>query len=243
MFRSLKWYSNFALSLVKTLPSLMKAKKYNESINTEEDKLHRDKFVFDFVKTWANNRLSAAGANVKVIGTENIPKDETVLFMSNHQSNFDIALFLGCIDTPKGFVAKLELGKVPILKKWMENIDCIFMDRSSIRKSAEAIAESTKLLKNGRSMVIFPEGTRSKTGDLGEFKAGSFKLATKSKVKIIPVTINGSRLLMEANGNKIKPGNVEMYVHTPIETKGLTKEEIDALPEKVKSIINSKLVV
>lgn len=243
MFRSVKWYSNFAFGLVKTIPSLIKVKKYDKNISNEEEKTNRDKFVFDFVKTWANKRLNDAGANVKISGLENIPKDEAVLFMSNHQSNFDIALFLGCIDTPKGFVAKLELGKVPILKKWMENIDCIFMDRSSIRKSAEAIAESTKLLKKGRSMVIFPEGTRSKTGHLGEFKAGSFKLATKSKVKIIPVTINGSRNLMEANENKIKSSDVEMYIHPPVETKGLIKEEIDVLPEKVKSIIESKLSI
>lgn len=241
MFRSIKWYTNFALSLIGTIPSMLKVNQYDKNIQTQENKAERDKFAFDFVRGWARKRLYAAGATVNVHGAENVPQDEAVLFMSNHQSNFDIALFLGFIDTPKGFVAKLELGKIPILNKWMEKIDCVFMDRSSVRKSASAIAESTKLLKKGRSMVIFPEGTRSKTGELIEFKAGSFKLATKSKVKIVPVTIKNSRDLMEKNNNMIKPGVVDMYIHPPVETMGLSKEEEDALPDKVKSIIESKL--
>ncbi|KMT22185.1 lysophospholipid acyltransferase family protein [Clostridium cylindrosporum] len=241
MFRSILWYSNFALSLVGTIPSMLKVKKYDKNNKTEDDKKKREDFVYDFVTNWAKNRLKSAGATIKVYGEDNIPEGESVLFMSNHQSNFDIPLLLGFINTHKGFVAKLELGQIPILNKWMENIDCVFMDRSSIRKSAEAIAETTKLLKRGRSMVIFPEGTRSCCNTMGEFKAGSFKLATKSKVKIVPITINGSYKLMEANGNKIKPSEVEMYIHTPIETKGLTKEEEDMLPDKVKAIIASKL--
>ena len=90
-------------------------------------------------------------------------------------------------------------------------------------------------------MVIFPEGTRSKGDEMGEFKAGSFKLATKAKVPIIPVTIKGSYKLMEANGNKIKPDMVEIFIHPEIPTADLSKEELSNLPEKVKSIIGSKL--
>lgn len=241
MLRTIYWYSSFALGLIGTIPSIIKVNKFDKNIKNQEEKIKRDNFVYDYVAKWSEKRIKASGANVKVYGLDNIPKDETVLFISNHQSNFDIALFLSCINTQKGFVAKLELAKVPILKTWMEKINCVFMDRSSVRKSAEAIAASTKLLKNGRSMVIFPEGTRSKTGEIGEFKGGSFKLATKSKVKIVPVTIKGSRNLMEANGNKIKPSDVEIYIHPPVITKGLSREEEDALPVKVKAIINSKL--
>lgn len=243
MLRSIIWYGSFIFSLIGTIPKMLKVNNMDKNIRCDEDKAKRDNFVFDFVKNWSKKRLDIAGANVNLHGVENIPKNEAVLFISNHQSNFDIALFLGCIDFKKGFVAKLELGKIPILNKWMEKIDCIFMDRSSVRKSAHAIATATKQLKEGRSMVIFPEGTRSKTGHLGEFKSGSFKLATKSKVKIIPVTISNSRTLMEKNNNIIKPGDVEIYIHPPVETINLTKEEEDALPDKVKSIIQSKLVI
>ena len=241
MFRSIVWYLNFAFTLLFTLPKLRKVNTWDKNILSEEEKLKRDDFVFKYVSKWAQNKIKLAGATVKIFGEENIPKNETVLFMSNHQSNFDIALFLACIKTKKGFVAKLELGKIPILNQWMKKIDCVFMDRSSIRKSAEAIAEATKLLKNGRSMVIFPEGTRSKTGALSDFKAGSFKLATKPKVPIVPVTLDGTYKLMEAQGGKVKPATVNMYIHPPIETANLTKEEQLELPERVKAIIASKL--
>ena len=120
-------------------------------------------------------------------------------------------------------------------------MNCVFMDRSNIRKSAEAIVEGVNIIKSGYSLVIFPEGTRSKSNLIGEFKAGSFKLATKSKAPIVPVSIKDSYKLMEANGNKIKPADVEIHIHPAIETKNLTKEEMEALPEKVKSIIGSKL--
>lgn len=243
MLRSIIWYASFIFGLIATIPKMLKVNKIDNNINSNKEKIERDNFVFGFAKDWCKKRLKIAGADVNLYGIENIPEDETVLFISNHQSNFDIALFLGCIDKKKGFVAKSEMGKIPILNTWMKKIDCVFMDRSSIRKSAQSIAEATKLLKSGRSMVIFPEGTRSKTGYLNEFKSGSFKLATKSKVKIIPVTINNSSSLMEKNNNKIKPGKVEMYIHTPVETINLTKEEEEHLPSNIKSIIETKLVV
>ncbi|MEF9951188.1 MAG: lysophospholipid acyltransferase family protein [Clostridium sp.] len=246
MFRSILWYLNFALTLVGTLPRLIRVNRLDKKINTSENVTseiinEREYLVFDTVSKWAANKIKIAGATVNIQGEENIPEDETLLFISNHQSNFDIALFLSCVKTNKGFVAKKELAKVPILKTWMEKIDCIFMDRSNMRASAMAIAESTKLLKKGRSMVIFPEGTRSCKNELLEFKAGSFKLATKSKVRIVPVTIKNSYKLMEENHNRITPAEVEIYIHPPVETKGLTKEEEDNLPNLIKSIIESKL--
>ena len=182
-----------------------------------------------------------SGAKVKIYGKENIPKDEAVLFVGNHQSNFDIPLLLSSIDVPRGFIAKKELEKWPIISMWMRYINCIFMDRSNIRKSAEAIVQGIQILKKGYSMVIFPEGTRSKGKKVAEFKAGSFKLALKSKVKIIPVTINGSYKLLEANGGKIRPADVEVYFHKPIDVTNLSKEEISELHNDVRNVIISDL--
>jgi 1-acyl-sn-glycerol-3-phosphate acyltransferase len=116
------------------------------------------------------------------------------------------------------------------------------MDRSNIRKSGEAIIQGIKNLKSGYSMVIFPEGTRSKKDQMGQFKTGSFKLASKSNRPIIPVTINGSYKIMEhGNGPWIKPSKVELYIHPMIDTTNLTKEELDLLPGKVYDIISQKL--
>lgn len=237
MLRTIAWYTNFALSLVGKIPQMYKVQSLEKNGKTREsiDYIHK------VTSKWAKNHVNMSGAKVIIHGNENVPKDIPVVFISNHQSNFDIALFMSYIDKPKGYIAKIEMNKIPILRTWMEYMNCVFMDRSNIRKSAEAIVEGVNIIKGGHSLVIFPEGTRSKSNNIGEFKAGSFKLATKSKAPIIPVTIKGSYKLMEANNNKIKPAEVELFIHPMIETKNLTKEEADALPEKVKSIIQSKL--
>lgn len=115
------------------------------------------------------------------------------------------------------------------------------MDRHDMKQSAQVIIDGIKQLKSGINMVIFPEGTRSKTGALGDFKAGSFKLATKSKCPIVPITIDGTRNIMEANNYFIKKQNINLYIHPPIDVTTLTKEETAELPDKVKEIIESDL--
>lgn len=238
MFKTIIWYAYFFLSIPLTIPTLLKVKKLTKDGKIEE----RDALVHKFTSNWARKLLKILDIKVNVHGTENLPKDKNVLFVGNHQGNFDIPIYMSYIDVPKGFVAKIELTKIAGIKTWMEYMNCIFMDRSSIRKAGEAIVKGIKSLKSGNSLVIFPEGTRSRSDKMGEFKAGSFKLATKSKVPIVPVTIDGSYKIMEANANKhLKTATVNLYIHPMIETANLTKEEQDNLPERVKSIVGSKL--
>lgn len=200
----------------------------------------RRNYIHKVTSNWAKLVMKAAGAKINIIGLENVPKDETLLFVSNHQSNFDIPLLLSCIDVPKGFIAKKELENWPFISTWMKYINCIFMDRDNLRKSAEAIVDGIKILNSGYSMVVFPEGTRSKGQPVGEFKGGSFKLATKSKCTIVPITINGTYKLMESNKNLVKSADIELVIHPPIETRKLDKEELENLPETVHSIISNK---
>ena len=238
MFKTIIWYAYFFLSIPLTIPTLLKVKKLTKEGKIEE----RDALVHKFTSNWARKLLKIIDVKVNVHGIENLPKDKNVLFIGNHQGNFDIPIYMSYIDIPKGFVAKIELTKMAGIKTWMEYMNCIFMDRSSIRKAGEAIVTGIKSLKSGNSLVIFPEGTRSRGDKMGEFKAGSFKLATKSKVPIVPVTIDGSYKIMEANSNKhLKSATVELFIHPMIETANLSKEEQDNLPERVKTIIGSKL--
>lgn len=201
---------------------------------------NRDKYIYKVVSTWSRFVMNISGAKINVIGLENLPENQTILFISNHQSNFDIPLLLSSINIPKGFIAKKELERWPFISPWMKYINCIFMDRDSLRKSAESIVEGINLLKSGYSMVIFPEGTRSKGKTIDEFKGGSFKLATKSKCLIVPLTINGTYKLLESNNNMIKGADIELVIHPPIDTTKLSKEELESLPETVQSIISSK---
>ncbi|WP_291578572.1 lysophospholipid acyltransferase family protein [Clostridium sp. UBA6640] len=237
MLRTIAWYTHFATSLFGKVPQMYKVKSL-EKQGKIEDKID---YVHKVTSKWAMSHVKMSGAKVTVIGQENIPEHIPVVFMSNHQSNFDIALFMSYVDKPKGYIAKVEMEKVPLIRTWMKYMNCVFMDRSNLRKSAQAIIEGVQILKEGHSLVIFPEGTRSKSDIIGEFKAGSFKLATKAKVPIVPVTIQGSYKLMEQNGNRIKPADVKMIIHPMIETAELTKEELDNLPAEVKQIIGSKL--
>lgn len=237
MFRTIAWYTHFAVSLVGTVPMLYKVKSLEKKGLSDE----KIAYIHKITTKWAMAQIKMSGIKVTVYGEENIPKDIPVVFMSNHQSNFDIALFMVYVNKFKGFVAKIEIKKIPILRNWMEYMNCVFMDRADIRQSVQTIIEGIQVIKQGTSLVIFPEGTRSKGDQMGEFKAGSFKLATKPKVPIVPVTINGSYKAMEQNGNKIKPADIEIFIHPMIETAELTKEETDNLPDTVKSIIASKL--
>lgn len=236
MIRTVFFYFCLMISFIFT--SLF---RLNVKILTNKgDVKRRDAFIHKVVFVWSKFVMTISGAKVNVIGLENIPKNQTVLFVSNHQSNFDIPLLLSSIDIPKGFIAKKELEKWPFISSWMKYINCIFMDRDNLRKSAESIVQGINLLKSGHSMVIFPEGTRSKGKPVNEFKGGSFKLATKSNCPIIPLTINGTYKLLEANNNMIKSAGIELIIHPPIDINELNKEQLEKLPETVHSIISSK---
>lgn len=237
MFRTIKWYAKLIGSLAINNGQLKKADK----LLAEGKKEEYEDFVTKKVSGWAMDRMNDSGAKVNVYGIENLPEDKNILFVSNHQSNFDILLLLAYLPVPKAFVAKVELEKLPFINQWMKRIHCLFMDRNDIKQSAQIIIEGIKQLKSGINMVIFPEGTRSKTGKLGEFKGGSFKLATKSKCPIVPLTIDGTRNIMEANNYRIKPVTVNLYIHPPIDVTTLSKEEIAKLPETVRETIENDL--
>nr|WP_302596348.1 lysophospholipid acyltransferase family protein [uncultured Cellulosilyticum sp.] len=231
------FFTRFFFSLIGTIPMLWKVKSYEK----KGQLIERDDYIHRVSKKWMLDNVKFSGSTVTVHGLENLPDEGPVVYISNHQGNFDIPLLMGYIDRPKGFVSKIEVKKIPIINKWMELIHCVFMDRSSLKGSAGAIIEGIKILKQGHSLVIFPEGTRSKGDKMGEFKAASFKLATKPGVPIVPITIDGSYHLMEEGHNRIRKGHVNLTIHPPIPTKGLSKEELNELPDKVHNLIASVL--
>jgi len=236
MIRTIFFYPCIIISLIVTSFLGIKVR----FLNSKGDVKKRDEYIHKVASKWSRFVMNISGAKINVIGQENLPKGQTVLFVSNHQSNFDIPLLLSSIDIPKGFIAKKELEKWPVISTWMKYTNCIFMDRYNLRKSAQSIVEGINLLKSGYSMVIFPEGTRSKGNPVNEFKGGSFKLATKSKCPIVPLTINGTYKLLEANNNMIKGADIELVIHAPIDINILSKEELEKLPETVHSIISSR---
>jgi 1-acyl-sn-glycerol-3-phosphate acyltransferase len=233
MFRTIIWFIYFWLYLIVAQPKLYSVKQLAKMGKTVE----HDRLVNQTVRKWARSLVKLAGVTVEIKGEENIPSEGPVLFVSNHQGNFDIPIFLGYIDKPKAFIAKIELQKFPLIRTWMTHMKCVFIDRSDIRQSLKAINQAANNLKEGYSMVIFPEGTRSRGETLGEFKPGSLKLALKAGVPIVPITIRGSYRIMEQNGIIIKPAQVKVFISNPIYTDRLNKKQAAELPEKVREII------
>ena len=135
----------------------------------------REKFIYLTARTWARLLIGFAGARVEVFGLENLPVAGGMLFVSNHQGAFDIPLLLGYVPGLKGFVAKKEASRLPIVGIWIRLLRCIVLDRKDMRQSARAIARGVGDLRAGRSLIVFPEGTRSKSGDDEPFQGRQFQ--------------------------------------------------------------------
>ena len=210
-------------------------------LNRQGKIAERDACAHDIARRWAQSGLRMNGSSIKVVGIENVPTSGGVLFVANHQSNFDIPIMVGHVPRDKGFIAKLELLKVPTFSRWMKYIGCIFIDRKDPRQSLTAINDAAARLRAGHSIVIFPEGTRSADGTVGPFKAGGMKLATKATVPIVPVTIIGSKNIMPKGTSLIKSAFVEVRISPPLmqdEFKGLDSNHIS---EKIRNIIIANL--
>lgn len=170
--------------------------------------------------------LFIAGTKVTVIGEENVPVDEAVLYVGNHRSYFDILLTYVRVPRPCGYIAKKEMFRYPILRRWMQFLHCLFLDRDNIKEGLKTILEGIEKLKSGISICIFPEGTRNKTEeDFLEFKAASLKLADKSGCPIIPMVLNNTDEIFEKHMPRIIPTHVVIEYTKPIYPNQLSKEE------------------
>lgn len=237
MLRTLIWFIYFWLYQLTALGRLKKA----DRLLAEERILERDAFVAPEVQRWAKSLLKLAGCEVELIGREHLIEDRPVLYVSNHQGNFDIPILLGHLPGSKGFIAKDSIEKMPLVSRWMKHIHCVFMNRDNLRQSAAAINEGIRHLKAGYSMVIFPEGTRSLDGELGEFKPGALKLGTKAAAPIIPVTISGSIHMMPKGSLAIKPSKVKVIIHPAILPEDYEGKDTVELAEQVKQVIGVSL--
>lgn len=166
-----------------------------------------------------------SGAKVTYLGEENVPKNIPVLYVANHRSFFDIILTYPRVPRPTGYIAKKEIEKVPLLRTWMRNLHCLFLDRSDIKAGLKTILEAIELVKSGISICIFPEGTRNKEADTFlPFHEGSFKIAQKAGCPIIPITINNSSSILEDHMPKIRSSHIIVEYGKPIYINELPPE-------------------
>lgn len=191
------------------------------------------------IRLWAKFTIDIIGINIEVKGKENIPEGPCV-FVGNHTSILDIPIILDSVDRQVGFISKKEVLKIPVLGYWLPRGKCIALDRENPRDAVRVISEGVINLKDGYSMMIFPEGTRSLDGKPLPFKKGSLKLATRAKVPIVPVTIDAAFTSFEKD-KMFKPSTVKLTFGKAIITENLLKEEEKVLSENIRSMIIENL--
>ncbi len=201
-----------------------------------------DYFNLKFVQ-WAFKCVQFfSGTRITALHTENIPTDRPVLFVGNHRSIFDIVCTYPLLPTLTGFISKSSMEKVPVISTWMKRLYCLFMDRDDMKQSLKVILTSIEELKSGVSIFIYPEGTRNKTTDpLLDFKAGSFKPAEKTKAPVVPVAITYDKPVFEDHFPKLYKTRIVVQFGKPIETEGLSKEELKHLPQLSKEAVMKML--
>lgn len=178
-----------------------------------------------------------SGARVTYIGLENIPQDTPCMFAANHLGFFDIILTFPKIVGKCVLVSKDSLSKVPIFSQLMGLIDCLYVDRSDIKSGLQMILKAIDKIKSGSSVLIFPEGTRSKTGELLEFKEGSFKIATKTGCPIVPIAIKGTNKIFEDRFPRIIPSDVTIEFGQPIAIADKSRDELKFIGRQTHDLI------
>jgi 1-acyl-sn-glycerol-3-phosphate acyltransferase len=200
--------------------------------------LHLVKVIFSIV-------LKITGVTLTVIGEENVPVDQPVLYIGNHRSFFDVLLTYTRVPGRCGYIAKYEMRNIPLLNNWMHNLHCLFLDRKDLKQGMKTILAAIDKIKQGISITIFPEGTRNRNADECEllpFHEGSFRIATKTGCPIIPVSLNNTAEIFESHFPSIGPCHVILEYGKPIYPKELSREEQKHLGAYTREIIQSTLL-
>jgi 1-acyl-sn-glycerol-3-phosphate acyltransferase len=193
--------------------------------------------IYDWANIdWSHDILTAAATPVQAEGLENIPRDQPVMYASNHSSMFDIWVLLATLPGSIRFVAKQELFKIPLLGGAMRAAGHIPIDRAARKKAFEAYDQAGRTIKEGiSSVVVFPEGTRSRTGELLPFKNAPFGLAIAAQVPVVPVYVHHTFEILPKGGWRLRSRPIRLLVGEPIPTAGLNPADRERLRDKVRS--------
>ncbi len=197
--------------------------------------------VHKIANLWARMLLWLTSTRVDVIGRENVSMNRPQIFMANHQSDFDILIVLAHIPGQFRWIAKKELFKIPIFGKAMRNAGYIEIDRQNHEKALKSLDEAAQKIREGKSVVTFPEGTRSRDGKTRPFKQGMFHLAIRSGVPIVPISIIGASEIMPKRSLNVRPGRITMVIDRPVDVSGYTLETRGELIERIRDIIVGNL--
>ncbi len=204
-------------------------------LGAAENSLHK------VARTWARVLLAVSNVRVRVIGKENLSEKKPYIFMSNHQSDFDIFIVLAHLPGQFRWIAKKELFRIPVFGRAMKNAGYIEIDRQHHQRALQSLAEAARKIREGKSLMSFPEGTRSKNGAVKPFKKGMFHLALEAGVPIVPITIIGAAEIMPKRSLRINPGEITMIIAAPIAVSDYTDATRPELMARVRGIIIENL--
>lgn len=176
-----------------------------------------------------------------VRGRENIPENQSVVYIANHSSIFDVILIYPLLPGLTGFLAKIELRKVPVLGLWLERLHGFFLDRNDPKQGLQTILHAIDDVKDGVSVFVFPEGTRTKDGKLNEFKAGSFKVATRTDCPIVPVAITHTADIVRKHIPFVHTTHVTITFGKPVIPSSLSKEDKRHIAPYMQAIVQEML--
>jgi 1-acyl-sn-glycerol-3-phosphate acyltransferase len=185
--------------------------------------------------------LALAGITVKIAGTGNLPLDRAAVYCANHQSNVDPPVLFTALHPRMHIVYKAEINAIPLLARAFQHGGFVPIDRRNKEAAMRSLEAGARSIRDGNSFLIFPEGTRSKTGEMLPFKKGGFLMALKAQAPIVPVAISGGRDAMQRGSTIIRPVTISIRVGTPIETAGMQMTDRDALIAEVRRQIEALL--
>lgn len=191
-------------------------------------------------RTWIAAILGTCGIRVEVEGIEHIAPDQPQIFMSNHQSVFDIAAIIETLPVSFRFVAKKELTRIPFFGWGLVAAGHIIVDRKDRERAVASLKKGAEQIRTGTNVIVFPEGTRSTDGSLGEFKSGGFHLALEAGVPIVPIRVTGSEKITPKRSLRIESGTMHIRYGEPIETSAFPFEEREKLKDAVREAIGGE---
>ncbi len=193
-------------------------------------------------RAWSRLILGTSGIRVRVEGLENVAPNAAAIYCVNHQSAMDIPVLFVNLPVQFRFVAKRSLFNMPFMGWHLTRSGHIPVDRDRPREAMKGMRKVAKEIREGKSVLFFPEGHRSRDGQLLPFKAGSFYIAILAGVPIVPITINGTPNVLKPDTYHVRAGQTEMIIHPAISTEGVTLHDVETLSQKVKDAIASRLV-
>ncbi|MGD8276744.1 MAG: lysophospholipid acyltransferase family protein [Gemmatimonadota bacterium] len=198
--------------------------------------LHLPTRIYDWcARSWARWTLRVAGVHVRMEGVERVAEPAARIFVSNHQSWFDVFALAGSLPEPNRFVAKKELARIPVFGRAWRSAGHISIDRGDTGSAIRTLDEAGRLMRRDKSsVIIFAEGTRSPTGELRPFKKGAFMLALQTGVDIVPVGIEGSRAVLPKGSWRVTPGEIVVRIGNVVHTADYSFDKRSDLMKRVR---------